>query len=69
VVLVTPASRQDSRLRELVEEAADRRRALQGLVQVIQAEFQESFARLGFAPGMGDKGWNVWQAQRDADAR
>ena len=41
---------------------------LQGAVQVIQTEFQEDLAGLGFAPGVLEQGWNVWQAQRDAYA-
>ena len=39
-----------------------------GVVQVVQAEFKEDLAGLGFPPGMFQQGWNVWQAQRDADA-
>ena len=40
-----------------------------GLIQEIQAEFQEDFAGLGFAPGVFEQGRNVWQTQRDANAR
>ena len=66
VVLVAPAGGQEGAIRVLFEEPRDRLRAIAGTVQVIQAEFEEHLAGLGFAAGVLDQGWNVRQAQRDA---
>ena len=43
--------------------------ALAGVGQEIQTEFEKRFAGFGFAAGVFEQGWNVWQAQRDANAR
>ena len=42
---------------------------LHGLLEVVQAKFEEDLAALGFAAGVLEQCWNVWQAQRDAYAR
>src|ERR1019366_10188283 len=68
VVLVAPAGGQEDAIRVLFEELWDGLRAFTGTAQVIQAEFKKNLAGLGFAAGVLQQCWNVWQAQRDAYA-
>ena len=68
VILVAAAGGQDDAFGKLLEKAGDRLRAFARVVQEVQAEFQEQFARLGLAPGVLQQGWNVWHAERNADA-
>ena len=53
---------------KLLEKPGDRLRAFAGVIEEIQAEFQEHFAGLGLAPGVFQHGWNVRQAEGNADA-
>ena len=63
------ASRDNQTLGKLFEEAADGFGAFARMVEKIEAELQERLASLSFAPGMLEEGGNIWQAQRDANAR
>ena len=54
---------------KLFQESTDGRRALRGLVQKIEAEFEEDFARFGFAPRVFEQRRNIRQAKGDTDAR
>src|SRR5258707_8105686 len=69
MVLVAAAGGDDDAIRKLLQEACDGFGALGGVVQEIEAKFKEDLARFRLAPGVVEEGWNVWQAQRDTDAR
>ena len=69
VILVAAAGGEDGAIREILKEFAERFGGLAGLFEVVETEFQESLARRRFAPGVVHQGWNVWQAQRYANAR
>src|SRR5581483_681162 len=68
VVLVAAAGRQDHAVRKLLEKRGDRLRPFTGVIQKIQTEFEEAFAGLGLAPGVLEQGWDVWHAERNAEA-
>ena len=68
VVLVAAAGRDQDAVGELLEEPGDRLGALAGLVEEVQAEFQELFARFRFAAGVLQERTDVWHAQRNTDA-
>ena len=69
MILVAAAGGQQDAIGELFQKGWDGGRTLEGIVQEVQAELQEDFSRCGFAPGVIQESWNVWQAQRDANPR
>ena len=69
VVLVAPAGGEHRAIGKLLQKPGDDLSALGRIGKEIQAELQESLARLGFATRVIQQGRDVRQAQRDANAR
>ena len=69
VVLVAAAGGQHDAVRILLQKAANGLCAALGVLQVVQAELQKRFARLGFPPRVLQQPIQIRKTQRDADAR
>ncbi|HZY58322.1 MAG TPA: hypothetical protein VFE56_01085, partial [Candidatus Binataceae bacterium] len=59
VVLMPPASGQNDAVREALEKAGNGLCASAGIIEKIEAKFQESLARFRFLPGVLQQGPNV----------
>src|SRR5262249_19204447 len=69
VVLVAPAGGQDRTFGELIEEGGDGWGTATGVIEEVEAEFEEGLSRRGLAPSVVQQSLDVWQAQRNANPR